>query len=308
MTGDRVLHLDGETVRLSRSVLHNSTRAAGHDAPLLRTESTDQPTDNAIEVPVPLAKLREERTIRVLHVDDDPDLGEMVGTFLERIDEDLTVVTETSAVAALEHVREGDVDCVVSDYQMPNTDGLELLELVRDQHPDLPFILFTGKGSEEIASEAIAAGVTDYMQKGTGTDTYEVLANRVRNAVEQYRTEQQFWSALSWYQRLVEQELAGVCIVQAGEFVYVNQRLAEILGYGQDELVGQPPSFVVGTDRADSLEVLQTPDDDQADSFETECTVLRADGESVTIEVSGGAIEYDGDPAWICVARERDDA
>ncbi|MFC6862398.1 response regulator [Halomicroarcula sp. GCM10025817] len=307
MTGDQVLHIDGETVRLSRGLLRGSPRAAGHSAPLLRTESADSAADSRIEVPVPLAKLREERTIRVLHVDDDPDLGEMVGMFLERIDEDLTVVTETSAVAALEHVREGDVDCVVSDYQMPNTDGLELLELVRDQHPDLPFILFTGKGSEEIASEAIAAGVTDYMQKGTGTDTYEVLANRVRNAVEQYRTEQQFWSALSWYQRLVEQELAGVCIVQAGEFVYVNQRLADILGYGQDELVGQPPS-VVAADRADSLAMLQAPDDDQADSFETECTVVRADGESVSIEVSGGAIEYDGDPAWICVARELEDA
>ncbi|MFC7027656.1 PAS domain S-box protein [Halomicroarcula sp. GCM10025710] len=89
------------------------------------------------------------------------------------------------------------------------------------------------------------------MQKGTGTDTYEVLANRVKNAVEQYRTEQQFWSALSWYQRLVEQELTGVCIVQGGEFVYVNQKLAEILGYGQDELVGQPP-------RSSSLPTRQT--------------------------------------------------
>ncbi|MFC7249924.1 response regulator [Halomicroarcula sp. GCM10025324] len=307
MTTDQLRNFDGETVRLSRTVLRGSLRAADNSAPLLRTESADPSADSRIEVPVPLAKLREERQIRVLHVDDDPDLGETVGMFLERIDEDLTVVTETSAVAALGHVREGDVDCIVSDYQMPNTDGLELLELVRDQHPDLPFILFTGKGSEEIASEAIAAGATDYMQKGTGTDTYEVLANRVKNAVEQYRTEQQFWSALSWYQRLVEQELTGVCIVQGGEFVYVNQKLAEILGYGQDELVGQPPSFVVAADQTDLLEQLGAPDGERADSFETDCPVVRADGESRTIEISGGTIEYDGDPAWICVVRELDD-
>lgn len=54
-----------------------------------------------------------------------------------------------------------------------------------------PFILFTGKRNEEIASEAISAGVTDYMQKEGGTDQYTVLANRVRNAVRQYRSEQE---------------------------------------------------------------------------------------------------------------------
>jgi DNA-binding NtrC family response regulator len=53
---------------------------------------------------------------------------------------------------------------------MPGVDGLEFLASVREEYPDLPFILFTGKGSEEIASEAISRGVTDYLQKETGTD------------------------------------------------------------------------------------------------------------------------------------------
>jgi len=49
------------------------------------------------------------------------------------------------------------VDCIVSDYDMPRTNGIEFLEAVRDQHPELPFILYTGKGSEEVAGEAISA-------------------------------------------------------------------------------------------------------------------------------------------------------
>ncbi|MFB6149445.1 MAG: PAS domain S-box protein, partial [Halobacteriales archaeon] len=53
---------------------------------------------------------------------------------------------------------------------------------------DLPFLLFTGKGSEEVASDAITAGATDYLQKGSGTEQYELLANRVVNAVDQYRS------------------------------------------------------------------------------------------------------------------------
>ena len=72
---------------------------------------------------------------------------------------------------------------------MPAKNGIGFLEEVRETDPDLPFILFTGKGSEEVAGDAIAAGATDYLQKGSGTDQYTVLANRIQNAVEQYRSQ-----------------------------------------------------------------------------------------------------------------------
>ncbi|MFC5277656.1 GAF domain-containing protein [Halorubrum rubrum] len=126
--------------------------------------------------------------IRVLHVDDEPELAEMAATFLEREDDRIAVETATNASEGLERVADGDVDCVVSDYDMPGRNGIEFLETVREEHPDLPFVLYTGKGSEEVASEAIAAGVTDYLQKERGTSQYAVLANHVTNAVEQYRT------------------------------------------------------------------------------------------------------------------------
>lgn len=67
------------------------------------------------------------------------------------------------------------------------------------KYPDLPFILFTGRGSEEMASDVIASAMTGYLQKESGSSQYEVLADRIRNAVEQYRTEQALWTTLSWY-------------------------------------------------------------------------------------------------------------
>jgi DNA-binding NarL/FixJ family response regulator len=67
---------------------------------------------------------------------------------------------------------------------MSGMDGIELLRTIREERPNLPFVLFTGKGSEEIASEAISAGVTDYLQKRGGTEQFALLANRVANAVE----------------------------------------------------------------------------------------------------------------------------
>ncbi|WP_192918455.1 GAF domain-containing protein [Salinigranum salinum] len=126
-------------------------------------------------------------TVRVLHVEDDPAFADLASTFLEREDERLTVETVLGPDAALDRLATGEYDCVVSDYDMPGRNGLALLSAVRGDHPDLPFILFTGKGSEEVASEAISAGVTDYLQKGGGTDQYAILVNRIVNVVEAAR-------------------------------------------------------------------------------------------------------------------------
>lgn len=129
---------------------------------------------------------------QVLVVDDEPHLADLAAEYLDRVSEDLSVTTATSATDGLDVIRNGgDVDCVVSDYNMPEMNGLELLEEVREEYPSLPFILYTGKGSEEIASEAISAGVTDYIQKESGTDHYEVLAKRVENAIVQNRAKQE---------------------------------------------------------------------------------------------------------------------
>ena len=123
----------------------------------------------------------------MLHVDDDPHFGELVTNRLEHEADQITVQTVTTPKEALSALATDPVDCILSDYDMPGRKGLEFLETVREEYSDLPFILYTSRGSEEIASEAISAGVTDYLQKGAGTDHYKLLAKRITNAVSQYR-------------------------------------------------------------------------------------------------------------------------
>ena len=125
-----------------------------------------------------------DASVRVLHVDDDPEFGSLTATFLEREDDRLSVETATSTAKGLDLIRELSPDCVVSDYDMPGQNGIEFLERVRNEWPELPFILFTGKGSEEVAGQAVSAGVTDYLQKKSGSEQYTLLANRIINAVE----------------------------------------------------------------------------------------------------------------------------
>ncbi len=169
--------------------------------------------------------------VRILHVDDDPAFAETAAEFLERKDDRFVVETATAAADGLDRLEAAAFDCVVSDYDMPGRDGIEFLEAVRREHGDLPFVLYTGKGSEEVASEAVSAGVTDYIQKGAGAERYTLLANRIDNAVAARRSA----AAAERRRHRLEQILKTVraCVVQLnrdGEFVFANERAVEVLG------------------------------------------------------------------------------
>jgi PAS domain S-box-containing protein len=177
--------------------------------------------------------------IRVLHVDDDPDFADLTASFLRKSEPAFAVSTSTRPEDALELVREEAFDCVVSDHDMPGLTGLELLEEVREVDPDVPFILFTGKGSETIASRAISAGVTDYLQKSVGTDQYAVLANRIENAVETYRSQRALAESQERLSRFIDQSPLGTIEFDKDfTIVRVNDAAGEILGYEPAELVG----------------------------------------------------------------------
>ncbi|RQH00750.1 bacterio-opsin activator domain-containing protein [Natrarchaeobius oligotrophus] len=139
--------------------------------------------------------------ITVLVVDNEPGFADLAGEMLERDREEIVAEPATSAAEALEIFFDREIDCIVSDYEMPEMSGIELLERVRETDPELPFILFTGRGSEEVASEAIAAGVTQYLQKETGSEQYALLANQITNAVTQYRIETELRESKRRYER-----------------------------------------------------------------------------------------------------------
>lgn len=112
----------------------------------------------------------------VLVVEDEPALATLAGEFLERLD-GVTTRVETDPEAALDQL-DGDVDCVVSDYKMPAMDGLEFLDAVRDDHPDLPFVLFSGIGGQDVAEQAREQGAR-CVPKGQGRDVFDHLVDEV---------------------------------------------------------------------------------------------------------------------------------
>jgi PAS domain S-box-containing protein len=174
-----------------------------------------------------------------MYVDDDPALVDLVGEYLEREAQRLSVATATAVDEALTRFHDADerVDCIVSDHEMTGMDGLSFLRAVRETDPHIPFLIYTGRGSEEVAQEAISQGVTDYMQKARGMAQYAVLANRVVQAVEKYRAER------NTRRRLLALETAwqGICIVdRTGEVEYANSSFLDLYGYREQHLLGRP--------------------------------------------------------------------
>ncbi len=127
--------------------------------------------------------------VLILCVDDEEELLNLAQIFLERMDA-CTVTKATSASEALALLASSRFDVIVSDYMMPVTDGIEFLRQVRPLYPDIPFILFTGKGREEVAIQAIDNGAAFYIQKGGDpTAQFTELMHKIRQAVARARAE-----------------------------------------------------------------------------------------------------------------------
>ena len=217
--------------------------------------------------------------IRVLHVDDEPGFTRLAKEFLERADDRIDVQTAASADEALELLRGADIDCVVSDYDMPGRNGIEFLEVVRETRPDLPFILYTGKGSEEVAGEAISAGVTGYLQKGTGSEQYSILANRITNAVENYRTQRRMETITRRFEAVLQNTTTPMFMKDdRGEYVLINQEYRDFLEFEKGEVIGRtddeiyPPEVAAEVRRNDATVI------ERGESIEVEETIP-VDGE-----------------------------
>ncbi|MBV0902361.1 PAS domain S-box protein [Haloarcula salina] len=213
--------------------------------------------------------------IRVLHVDDEPDFADTVAAVIEREDERLSVATATSAREGLDRLADGQFDCVVSDYDMPEMNGIEFLRAVREEDPELPFILFTGRGSETVASEAISAGVTDYLQKERGLEQYSLLANDIENAVERARAER----ARERHLEAIETAREGISILdEDGTFRYVNEAYADLYGYAPEEMHGEHWALIYPDDEVDLATEEILPTVAEEGYWHGESTGLRADG------------------------------
>jgi PAS domain S-box-containing protein len=182
---------------------------------------------------------------RILCVDDEPAILELSKLFLEQTGT-FSVDTAESAADAIQVLSSTPYDAVVSDYQMPGMDGLALLREIRTVYGDLPYILFTGRGREEVVIRAIDCGVDFYLQKGGDQKAqYAELAHKLKKAIDRRRAWESVRASEEKYRELVEN--ANNIILKCdrdGNITFFNEYAQKFFGFTREEILGRP---LVGT-------------------------------------------------------------
>ncbi|MFA4876957.1 MAG: PAS domain S-box protein [Methanoregula sp.] len=177
--------------------------------------------------------------LRILYVDDETTLLDASRRYLER-QGGFFVDTAGSASAALPLLAGGQYDAIVSDYQMPDMDGIGFLKTVRASKNTIPFILFTGRGREEVVIQALNEGADFYLQKGGDPKAqFAELIHKIHQAVEKRRAERALLESEERYRNVVEDQTEFISrFTPDGTHIFVNNAYCRYFGLARDEILG----------------------------------------------------------------------
>jgi PAS domain S-box-containing protein len=244
--------------------------------------------ESANEVYVDLCK---EKTIKVLHVDDEAGFLVVAKQCVEDQSQ-FQVDTALSVEEAFEKLKRSEYDAIISDYQMDGKNGLEFLRELRQQGNDTPFILFTCKGKEEIAIEALNSGVYRYVRKeGNAEVTYAELKRSICDAVRGQRTEKLLQVAENRLRQITENMQDLLLLLDENLVIkYSSTSYKSILGYAPSEIVGKRAyDFVHPDDLPEVIEITKKAFKDKS-TGRFESRVRRADGSYVLLEGIGKSL------------------
>lgn len=229
--------------------------------------------------------------ISLLYVDDEAILLESTKRYLEHTGNFLVDIV-SSAKDGLKKIQDKKYDVVVSDYQMPEMDGLEFLRALRAEGNAIPFIIFTGRGREEIAIEALNAGADYYLHKGGKPNVqFGELRNFVRQAVEKKQVE-------GLYQTVFENTGTAMLVLEEDDTIsHVNEEMVKVCGFSKKELEGRMkwPELVVEDDLEKMLEfhqLRQTGHDSVPKKYEF--GLIHKNGEIRTVDMTAAMIPGTG--------------
>jgi two-component system cell cycle sensor histidine kinase/response regulator CckA len=183
--------------------------------------------------------------VRILYVDDYPLDRELVRDALEREHSGFELVEAASRADFEIALAQGGFDLVLSDFNILGFEGLQVLETVHAQDANLPVIIVTGTGSEEVAAEAIKRGAADYVIKTPQhiqhlPHTIHTVLEKKRLEAERKQTEEILKESELKYRTIIERFAEGLALVdEQGYIVEWNQAMEQIFGVGRSEALGQ---------------------------------------------------------------------
>jgi PAS domain S-box-containing protein len=181
--------------------------------------------------------------IRVVIVDDEPEIGLFIKVKLMSEAPHFDIVIKSGGLECLDYLKKNGADCILSDYQMPGMDGMVLLREIKRIGYGIPFIFVTGQGNEELAREAFKNGAYDYFTKEIGFAHFTRIINSIEQAVSHRHVieeRKKLENELMLVREAVESLPIGITISDlTGRIIYTNPAEARMHGYSVDELIGR---------------------------------------------------------------------
>lgn len=241
----------------------------------------------------------------VLVVDDEESILEQASLFLKKENGDFNISKGSSVEEGLEILEQKDLDLIVSDYQMPERNGIDFLEEVRKKRGEnIPFIIFTGKGREEVAINALNLGANRYIQKGGDPRAqYGVLARTIEKEIEHKETKKEIKCLRNEYKDLFNNVKDMVFIHDfEGNIIEVNETAVDVLGYEKEKLqsmkiqdIDNKPTKKKMKKRIEKLE--------NKGSIKFEGRHVTKNGNEIPVEINSNIIEFRGRKLILGVAR-----
>ena len=194
--------------------------------------------------------------VRVLHVDDDAGFLKTAKAILE-MQGAFQIDTASSVEEAWEKMKKEEYDVVVSDYQMPGKDGLQFLKELREKGDSIPFVIFTGRGREEVAIKALNLGADGYFNKiGEPETVYGELEHSIKKTVKARRAEEALRKSEENLRSLLNSmdDLVFVINLDGTFEKYYQPSHLDDLYVPPSEFVGKHSKDILPPDVAESLE------------------------------------------------------
>ncbi|MGV8118902.1 MAG: ATP-binding protein [Candidatus Xenobiia bacterium LiM19] len=169
------------------------------------------------------------KTIKVLHIDDDEAFLEY---FRNTYGGEFEIVSLNGGDDVSEIVSREMPDALVLDYELPGRNGLEVLAAIKDRHPSMPVIFYTGQGNEEIARQAFREGATDYFVKRTSDFAQkEKLVNSIRKALEKRAVEEELAEKQAMLEGIIDNNPYSIMIAdREGRPLRANRAHTKLMG------------------------------------------------------------------------------
>ena len=235
-------------------------------------------------------------TVKLLLVDDEEAMLKTSKKYLEKLNQNYKISTAKSVDVAFKLLRSEFFDIIISDFQMPDKDGLEFLEELRESGNETPFIMFTERGREEVVIQALNLGADYYLQKGSDVKSqFHELMNLIDKSTAKKKSDKALLISRGRYELLAANvsDVIWTCDLDM-KLTYLSPSVTNILGYDHQELIGKHATAVLAPTAFSSVQKLfgklvtkeKIVDKDYHESFKLDIELKHKNGTLIKSEIN----------------------